>query len=76
MLGFRARATGNLEITVDAEEIAEANWFSRDELRAAVASGEIELPPRGFDRAPDHRVLVRRGTSRRRQRLAPLAVRC
>jgi NAD+ diphosphatase len=45
MLGFRARATGNLEITVDSEEIAEANWFSRDELRAAIASGEIRLPP-------------------------------
>ncbi len=46
MLGFRASATGNLEITVDSEEIAEANWFSRDELRAAVASGEIKLPSR------------------------------
>jgi NAD+ diphosphatase len=45
MLGFRARATGSLEITVDSEEIAEAHWFSRDELRAAVASGEIRLPP-------------------------------
>jgi NAD+ diphosphatase len=45
MLGFRARATGNLEITVDSEEIAEARWFSRDELREAIASGEIRLPP-------------------------------
>ena len=45
MLGFRARATGNLEITVDSDEIVEAHWFSRDELRAAVASGEIRLPP-------------------------------
>jgi NAD+ diphosphatase len=45
MLGFRARATGSLEIMVDSEEIAEARWFSRHELRASVASGEIRLPP-------------------------------
>ncbi len=45
MLGFRARATGSLEITVDSDEIAEARWFSRDELRASIASGEIRLPP-------------------------------
>jgi NAD+ diphosphatase len=45
MLGFRASATGSLEITVDSEEIAEAHWFSRDELRASIASGEIRLPP-------------------------------
>jgi len=45
MLGFRARATGSLQIVVDSEEIAEARWFSRDELRASVASGEIRLPP-------------------------------
>jgi len=45
MLGFRASATGSLEITVDSDEIAEARWFSRDELRACIASGEIRLPP-------------------------------
>jgi NAD+ diphosphatase len=45
MLGFRARATGSLEITVDSHEIAEARWFSRGELRASIASGEIRLPP-------------------------------
>ena len=45
MLGFRARATGSLEIKVDSDEIAEARWFSRDELRASIASGEIRLPP-------------------------------
>jgi NAD+ diphosphatase len=45
MLGFRARATGSLEIKVDADEIAEAYWFSREELRASIASGEIRLPP-------------------------------
>jgi NAD+ diphosphatase len=45
MLGFRARAVGGEEIMVDAQEIAEARWFSRDELRASIASGEILLPP-------------------------------
>jgi len=45
MLGFQARATGSLRIVVDSEEIAEARWFSRDELRASVESGEIKLPP-------------------------------
>jgi NAD+ diphosphatase len=45
MLGFRASAAGDLEIRVDDEEIAEAHWFSRDELRTALASREILLPP-------------------------------
>ena len=45
MLGFRASAGGDLEIRVDEEEIAEAHWFSRDELRSALASREILLPP-------------------------------
>jgi NAD+ diphosphatase len=45
MLGFRADATASSEIRVDADEIAEAHWYSRDELRAAVASGDLLLPP-------------------------------
>jgi NAD+ diphosphatase len=45
MLGFRARADGEQQIRVDAEEIAEANWYSRAELTAAIASGELRLPP-------------------------------
>jgi NAD+ diphosphatase len=45
MLGFRAQATGSLLITVDQEEIAEAHWFSRDDLRQAIAQGTIRLPP-------------------------------
>jgi len=44
MLGFRARATGT-EITVDDEEIAEANWYSRDDLRAALLAGDLIMPP-------------------------------
>jgi len=45
MLGFRAAADGSQEIEVDANEIAEANWYSRDELTAAIASGQLRLPP-------------------------------
>ncbi len=44
MLGFRATATGTT-ITVDEDEIAEANWYSRDDLRAALLSGELIMPP-------------------------------
>ena len=45
MLGFRAEAAGSTEIRVDADEIAEAHWFSRDELRDAVGTGQLLLPP-------------------------------
>jgi NAD+ diphosphatase len=45
MLGFVARATST-ELRADGEEIEEARWFSRDELRAAMESGEV-LPPAG-----------------------------
>ncbi|GAA2936194.1 hypothetical protein GCM10020221_34920 [Streptomyces thioluteus] len=34
------------EIQVDGEEIHEARWFSREELRAAFKYGEV-LPPTG-----------------------------
>lgn len=46
MLGFMARAT-SFEINVDGEEIEEARWFSREDLKAAFESGEI-LPPFGI----------------------------
>ena len=45
MLGFRAVACGQLDLRVDDEEIAEAHWFSRDELREALAAREVLLPP-------------------------------
>ena len=45
MLGFRAEAPADQAIVVDREEIAEAHWFSRDELLAAIAAREIALPP-------------------------------
>jgi NAD+ diphosphatase len=44
MLGFRATA-GNTDIHVDDDEIVEANWYSRDELAAALAADTIRLPP-------------------------------
>jgi NAD+ diphosphatase len=48
MLGFVGKvAPGGAEITVDGEEIAEARWFSREELRAGWESGEI-VPPTGI----------------------------
>jgi NAD+ diphosphatase len=45
MLGFQASATGSLEFHVDHEEIAEAGWYSRAELKEAVAEGTLRLPP-------------------------------
>ena len=45
MLGFVAHAPAGQQIAVDHEELAEAHWFSRDELLAAIKSGDIALPP-------------------------------
>jgi len=45
MLGFVARAPGEQEIVVDEEEIAEARWFTREQLQAAVSSRKVLLPP-------------------------------
>jgi NAD+ diphosphatase len=45
MLGYEARAAGGQRITVDEEEIGEARWFSRTELRAAIESGELGIAP-------------------------------
>jgi NAD+ diphosphatase len=44
MLGFTGRALSN-DIRVDQDEIAEAHWFSRDEVTELTASGELLLPP-------------------------------
>jgi NAD+ diphosphatase len=44
MLGFRADATGT-DITVDAEEIEEAAWYSRDDLKTALVAGDLVMPP-------------------------------
>jgi NAD+ diphosphatase len=45
MLGFRAQAVGRQDITVDEHEIAEAHWYTRSGLTAAIESGELRLPP-------------------------------
>lgn len=44
MFGYHAWAT-DTTITVDGAEIAEARWFTRDELAAACADGSVSLPP-------------------------------
>ena len=36
MLGFSAQAPGGQEIRVDEEEIAEAGWYSREDVRASM----------------------------------------
>ena len=45
MLAFRARAV-TTDITVDGVEITQARWFTRAELGAQVASGEVLVPMR------------------------------
>jgi NAD+ diphosphatase len=45
MLGFRAAAPGGQEIRIDDNEIAQAGWFSREDVRASVISGSLLLPP-------------------------------
>ena len=44
MLGCRAKALST-EIVVDDDELAQARWFSRDEVVAACQAGELRLPP-------------------------------
>ena len=45
MIGFFTDATST-DITVDGEEIAEAQWFSREELVDACTRGDVKLPTR------------------------------
>lgn len=45
MLGFRAVALST-DVVVDGVELADARWFTRDELAAAVASKEVVAPGR------------------------------
>lgn len=44
MLGFRARAA-DTALRIDKEEITEARWFSREELRAAWRTRDVLVPP-------------------------------
>jgi NAD+ diphosphatase len=43
MLGFTARAQDS-SLRLDGEEISDARWYSRDELRAVVDDGSVLLP--------------------------------
>ena len=45
MLGFHATAL-DTAITPDGSEIAEARWFTREELSENCAAGHVRLPPR------------------------------
>ena len=45
MLGYEAKAPGGQRIAVDEDEIGEARWFSRAELRAAIGTGELGIAP-------------------------------
>ena len=45
MLGYEARAASGQRIAVDEEEIGEARWFTRAELRAAIDEGEVGIAP-------------------------------
>ena len=45
MLGFQATAKGGQQIAVDEEEIGEARWFTREEMLAAIGTGELALAP-------------------------------
>lgn len=44
MVGYRAWASSAGALRLQADEIAEARWFTRDELEAEVAAGSITLP--------------------------------
>jgi NAD+ diphosphatase len=48
MVGFLARLDGDSSITLDPVEMAEAAWFTRDDVRAAAGwtDGEIDADPR------------------------------
>ena len=45
MLGFTARVTGDVALHLDPVEMAEAGWFTRDEVRQARDWTDAESPP-------------------------------
>ena len=45
MLGYQAVAAAGQSITVDEEEIGEARWFTRAEMRAAIDTGQLGVAP-------------------------------
>ncbi|MGH3243995.1 MAG: NAD(+) diphosphatase [Spirillospora sp.] len=44
MLGFTAKTDGDLPLRPDPEEILDAAWYTRDELRAAIDTGDLVAP--------------------------------
>lgn len=46
MLGFHAWAADSADPVPDANEIAQARWFSREDLHAQAAAGSVRIPPR------------------------------
>ncbi len=63
MLGFVGRARST-EITVDLDEIAEARWFTRAEMREQAEAGTLVLPGGRLDQPLPRRALVRRPAPR------------
>lgn len=52
MLGFRARAEHREDLVLQPDEIARADWFTREQLREEIEAGQIELPgPASLGRA-------------------------
>ena len=45
MIGFHAEAE-TVDVHPTDGELADARWFTRQELRAALDAGEVNLPPR------------------------------
>jgi NAD+ diphosphatase len=45
MIAFEAIADRPEDARPDGQEITEVRWLSRDEMKQAVATGEILLPP-------------------------------
>ncbi len=63
MLGFLGRAEST-DIAVDDDEIEDARWFTRAEMREQAAAGEPRAARRGLDQPLADRALVRRPAAR------------
>ena len=63
MLGFIGRATSE-DITVDQDEIEDARWFTRAEMKAEAEAGDARAARRRLDQPVTRRALVRRAAAR------------
>ena len=63
MVGFFARAT-TTEINVDQDEIEDARWFTREEMRAQAEDGTLVLPGGDLDQPVARGGVVRRSAAR------------